>query len=107
MPRMGTEERTRRDAVIMRLFVAGWSYREIARHPNVDLAHQTVAQIVHAELQKSGRTAFTEQVGTIYLERLETLLRASWPQAINGDLRAIEVVRRVLAQEARFYGLER
>jgi len=34
------------------------------------------------------------------------MLRAAWPQAIQGNLKAVMVVVRVLKQEAKFYGLD-
>ncbi|WP_235886892.1 hypothetical protein [Mycobacteroides chelonae] len=102
---MSADERQKRDTLIMRLFVGGHSYREIARHPQIGLAHQTVAQIIHTELQRGGRTLFHQQASTIYLERMEMLLRAVWPQAIRGDVKAVETARRILAQEARFFNI--
>jgi hypothetical protein len=42
----------------------------------------------------------------VYIERLEMMLRAAWPQAIQGNLKAVMVVLRVLKQEAKFYGLD-
>lgn len=38
--------------------------------------------------------------------RLETLIRAVWPKVMDGDLKAVEVARRVLEQQARLYRLE-
>jgi hypothetical protein len=41
----------------------------------------------------------------MYVERLERMLRAAWRQAVEGDLLAIECVLRVLATEAKFFGI--
>jgi hypothetical protein len=43
---------------------------------------------------------------TVYIARLEQLLKACWPAALKGDLRAIEAARKVLAQQAKLFGLE-
>jgi hypothetical protein len=41
-----------------------------------------------------------------YPDRLEALVGAVWPDAMAGDRQAVEVARRVLAQQAKFYGLD-
>jgi hypothetical protein len=41
----------------------------------------------------------------IWVLRTEALLRAVMPRAVAGDLRAIETCRRILQQQARYYGL--
>ncbi len=42
----------------------------------------------------------------MYIAHLEMLLKACWPKALAGDLKAIEVARRVLAAQARLFHLE-
>jgi hypothetical protein len=42
----------------------------------------------------------------LYPERLEALIAAVWVDAMAGDRQAVEVCRRVLAQQAKFYGLD-
>ena len=42
----------------------------------------------------------------LYGRRLEDLLAAIWGDAMAGDPKVVEVARRVLAQQARFYGLD-
>jgi len=41
-----------------------------------------------------------------YARRLEDLLAAVWPGAMAGDPKVVEVARRVLAQQAKFLGLD-
>lgn len=42
----------------------------------------------------------------LYPQRLEALVSAVWVAAMEGDRQAVEVCRRVLAQQAKFYGLD-
>ncbi|WP_063899034.1 hypothetical protein [Mycolicibacterium chlorophenolicum] len=92
---------------MMRLFVAGHSYRDIGRHPKVKLSPKGVGNVVHRYLAEANPNQNTigQQASVVYLERLEQMLRAVWPQAIRGDLTAVRVALRILAQEARFHGL--
>lgn len=63
--------------------------------------------MVHRYLAEANPNQNTigQQASVVYLERLEQMLRAVWPQAIRGDLTAVRVALRILAQEARFHGL--
>ena len=47
----------------------------------------------------------TELGWAIFVERSEALLRAYWPAAMAGDYGATRVCLRVLAEQARLYGL--
>ncbi|MBL3752201.1 hypothetical protein [Mycobacteroides abscessus] len=105
MPRMAAEERNKRDLLCLRLFLAGVPYREIGAHPGVNLSHATVGQIIHKELQKGGRSAIYEQANIVWLERMESMLRVVYPRALQGDLRAVEAVRRILGTEARYFNI--
>ena len=102
MPRVSLEQRAERDARVMRLYLSGNSYREIGRQ--VGLSCRGVQLAVKRHTQYSSRAA-TQLEEHVYLERLETLLRAAWPQAIAGDLSALERCRRRLVAEARFFGV--
>jgi hypothetical protein len=42
----------------------------------------------------------------VYARRLEDLLGAVWEGAMAGDPKIVEVARRVLAQQAKFLGLD-
>ncbi|MBL3753008.1 hypothetical protein [Mycobacteroides abscessus] len=103
MARMSDEERKTRDLLVIRLFLAGTPYREIGRHPKINLGHATIGQIVHRELQKGGRSQLYEQASAIYIERLESLLRAVTPRALQGDPKAADLMLRILTHEARYF----
>jgi hypothetical protein len=102
------EQRERRNTLIMQFFFAGWSEREIARHHSVSLTPGRVHQIIAEEMKKlAGRhDLLSDQALPMYIERLETLLKATWPKAVSGDLKAVEVARRLLEQQARLWNLE-
>jgi hypothetical protein len=102
------EKRERRNTLIMQFFFAGWSEREIARHHSVAVTPGRVHQIIAEEMKKlAGRhDLLSDQALPMYIERLETLLKATWPKAVSGDLKAVEVARRLLEQQARLWNLE-
>lgn len=108
MPRANRDMRVTRDAWVLRLFLAGYSYREIGRHPKVWLSPKGVSDVVHRALREANpkHNALGTQARVMYGERLEMMLRAVWPKAVAGDLRAVAVALRILAQEARFHALE-
>lgn len=99
-------EMTARDDKIMRLFISGCSEYEISRA--VGVTRQRCHQIIRAGIERSARhhRLLDDQALTVYVSRLEVLLKAVWPKAIAGDLRAIEQARRVLAAQARLFRLE-
>jgi hypothetical protein len=117
MPRLGVEERAVRDAHVMRMFLARASYREIARHPRVRLSLRGVELAIKRSMGANGPPpgVMGEQAVTVHVMRLSSsprtpgcmqgVLRSAMPKALDGDLRAAEVCRRVLDQEARIFGL--
>ncbi|MCG7595761.1 hypothetical protein [Mycobacterium sp. PSTR-4-N] len=92
----------------MRLFLSGHSYRDIGLHPKVKLSAKGVGNVVHRYLAEANPNHNTlgQQASVVYLERLEQMLRAVWPQAVRGDLKAVSAALRILAQEARFHSLD-
>jgi hypothetical protein len=90
--------------MVLKMYFAGQSYRDIGSHPAVRLSLAGVHQSLQRSMPRSSRPV-SEAAETIYLERLEGLLKASWPAAVDGNLNAIEKVRRILAAEARFFGI--
>jgi hypothetical protein len=50
LPRAPSAKRRERDALIFRLFLIGWSHREIAAHLKVNLTHGAVGRTIHARL---------------------------------------------------------
>jgi hypothetical protein len=105
--RLTQEQRVERDALILQLYLAGRPLDWIAKHPRVTLSMTRVHEIIHRELQAlaSNQGLAREQALTIYTARLETLIGRVWPQVAEGNLKAIEVSRRLLEQYARLYDL--
>jgi DNA-binding CsgD family transcriptional regulator len=94
-----------RDEKILRMMIAGASEREIAR--TVGLTRARVNQILKREIQRGDkhRQLLADEALTVHVARLETLIKAAWGKAINGDLKAIEVVRKAAESEARVLGV--
>lgn len=85
------------------LRAAGASYREIGRTLNID--HTWARALVLRALKESTHEAadlMREQEG----QRLDRLQRAAWTQAIAGDLKAIDAVRRLMRDRATLFGLD-
>lgn len=108
MPRLSATQRHVRDAVILQEFLAGASYRQIGRDPRVHLSPQGVANVLDKELAEGAerRGLLREHAATIYAQRLEMLLSAVWDLALAGDYRAIELARRIIEQQGKFYRLK-
>lgn len=100
------EERERRNHKIYALFLAGHSEREIGKA--VNLTGQRVHQIIRNELKNDARhrQLVTDEALALYSQRLDFLLRATWPKVVQQDLKAIETARRVLEQIGRLYDIE-
>jgi hypothetical protein len=99
-------ERQVRDEDILRLFIAGATYRQIARALNCGLA--TVSRAVAAQLAagQTRRELLSEEALAVHTERTERLFQAHWQKALGGDHRSAEICRKILAQQARLHGLE-
>ena len=100
------EQREARDATILQLFLSGYSEREIARHPRIQLSGGRVHMIIVEQLEKAGERfgLISEKALIVYSERLEMLIRAIWNRAYSEqDPKAIEVARRLLEQQSRLY----
>lgn len=103
---MNREQREDRDADVLRLFIAGASYRQIAKVLNVGIA--TVSRAVAKQLAAGAqrRELLSTQALEIHTERTERLFQAHWTRALNGDTKSALVCQRILAQQARLQGLE-
>lgn len=99
------DERLARDALILRLHLAGVSYRDIGKRAGLSVS--VVHKVVRRELAKASqrRDDLEDEATTAHLERLDTLLAAQWPKALQGDVRAAETCRRLLDSAARVQGL--
>ena len=99
------EQRELRNAEILRLFIAGHSQSEISRM--LDTTPETVSVNLKESLKTTAehREILNSQALSVYVTRLESLLQAAWAKVDAGDLKAIEVARRLLEQQAKLYGL--
>ena len=105
--RLTAEQRRERNEFILTAFLAGRTERWIANNSKVKLTSPWVHEIIKAELTGAAKRQelLTDQAKTIYVERLEMLISRAWPKVMEGDLKAIEVGRRLLEQQARFYDI--
>lgn len=106
LPKEKLEYRAARDALILRLFLAGNSYRAIGRHPRVNLSPKGVGNVVNRQLAEGTTTQLSRHGAALYVERLEMMLRVAWPKALAGDMKAVALCLRVLKQEAKLYGID-
>lgn len=103
---MQADERRRRDDLVLRMFLAGASYRQIARRVGLR-SQQSVGNVITRELRlRRGISGVMTETGrALFIERSEALLAAAWPGAMGGDPEAGEECLQLLTQQARFYGL--
>ncbi|MGD1257710.1 hypothetical protein ACKUT9_26175 [Mycobacterium seoulense] len=103
---MKAAERERRDAQVVRLFLAGTTYRSIAVAVGLR-SPQSVGNIVARALEGSSqwRELLTDEAFAVWQERAERLLHAHWGAALDGNHRSAEVCRKILAQQVLVYGL--
>jgi hypothetical protein len=99
--KLSREEMARRDERCLKLFIAGHSEREIGRL--IGLTGQRVHQILRREIARGARhrELLRDEAVTTYISRCDVLLRAVWPKAMAGDLKAVETARHVIEQQAK------
>jgi len=104
-PKLTSEQRELRNAQILQMFIAGKSEMEIAK--SVDTDRSLVNRLLKDALKETAqhRELLSTQALSVYVTRLETLIEAAWEKVEQGDLKAIEVARRLLEQQAKLYGL--
>lgn len=105
MPRLSGEERIARDTLVLRMHLAGVTYRDIGKR--VHLSVGGVHKVITRELRKSAyrRSDLADDAVEQYLARMETLLAANMPKALRGDPRSTEPCRRMLDSMARIQGI--
>lgn len=105
--RLTPKERQARDSLILDLFVAGNEQQKIATHPQVNLTEARVSQIIRAELDRCAKDHILRNTNamTIYMARMEYLVRKAMGHVEDGELKAIEVGRRLMADQAKIYDL--
>jgi hypothetical protein len=106
---LSRSEREQRDERVLRLFLAGETYRQIGQ--SVGLRSVSgVHRIVQREMAEGAarREVLTDDALALWQERTEGLLRAHWERATRADSpdhRSAEMVRKLLGQQAKVYGL--
>ncbi len=88
----------------LELRLTGETYRQIA----VTLGYAGPAgayKAVQAALKKYGRE-MAEDVRALELARLDELLGAQWPGAMDGDVQAGNLVLKIMDRRAKFLGLD-
>ena len=105
-PKLTPEQRELRNAQILQLFISGKSENEIAAA--VDTDRSLINKLIKEQLNKTAdhRKLLNNEALSVYVTRLETLIQAAWEKVEQGDLKAIEVARRLLEQQAKLYGLQ-
>jgi hypothetical protein len=105
--RLTPKERAKRDTLILDLFVAGNTQQAIGAHPQIHLTEARVNQIIAAELDRCAQDHILRNTNamTIYMARMEHLVRKAMGHVDDGDLKAIEVTRRLMADQAKIYDL--
>lgn len=98
-------ERARRDARVMALFIGGATYRDIGER--LGMSHTNVDKVVRREMAKAAkrRDALADQALGVFIERTEALFKAHYPNALRGDYKSSVICDRVLARQARLYGI--
>jgi len=98
-------ERADRDKRVLELFIGGSNYREIAAVVGLTIARVEV--IVKRELADAAkrRLMLTDEALAIHQERTERLFKSQFVKALEGDARAAEICERMLARNARLFGL--
>lgn len=114
MPRAEAKARETRDALILRLFLAGVPYRDIGKNDLIQLSPAGVHRVVKRQMLLSAerREYLADNALDVHIERLESLFAANYQAAINRNVDAVqrvragELCRRLLEQLGKARGLE-
>jgi AraC-like DNA-binding protein len=90
---------------VLELRRAGLTFDVIAQqvgYSNASGAYHAMRRAMQRTLNNAG----SEEIRELEADRLDRLQRFAWPQAAQGDLRAIESVLRIMARRARLLGLD-
>lgn len=90
---------------MLQLWLAGHSYRAIAE--SLGMSHVNVDKVVRREMAKAAkrRDALADEALGVFIERSEALFSAHFKHALKGDYRSSVICDRVMARQARLYGL--
>jgi hypothetical protein len=108
---MNATERSKRNEQILQMFVAGVTYQQIAKAVGLR-SPSTVHEIIHKEMAGAAqrREMLVDEAFAVFQERSERLFRAHWGKALDVDSpnshKSAEVCRKILAQQARMYGID-
>lgn len=104
---MKAADRAKRDQNVLQLFVAGATYQQIAAAVGLK-SQSTVHDIIQRELADAARRRglLSDEAFAVFQERSERLFRAHWARALDGDHKSAEICRKLLAQQARMYGID-
>ena len=107
VPMLPAPQRRERDALCAALMLSGQTYARIAERVGLSLAgvHGAVRRGLAAGAER--REDLADQAAATYIERLEALWEASHDDAMEGDVRAAEVCRKLPDQFAAVHGLAR
>jgi hypothetical protein len=85
------------------LLADGGSYDQIARE--VGYSHRGSAHRAVSKALAERETEAVDQLRRVELDRLDRLQAAMWSRAMDGDVRAINMILRVIDQRVRLLGL--
>lgn len=95
----------KRQARAIELRQQGWTYDQIAAEVGYSCRGSAQRAVVKA-LDHVTREPAKELLG-IELERLDNLQRGVWDRAIDGDLKALDAVLRIMTHRAKLLRLDR
>jgi hypothetical protein len=103
--RLSGDERVARDTLVLRMYLAGVTYRDIGS--KVALSVGGVHKVIKRQLRQSAdrRDDLADDAVEAYLSRMESLLAANMPKALRGDTRSVDQCRRMLDSMARVQGI--
>ncbi len=96
--------RAEHEAVALELRKAGATYDEIARrlgYSNRSAARRLVVRALDRTVSEPAN-----ELRTLECARLDALLQALWPKAMEGNPRSVEVALQVMERRARLLGLD-
>jgi hypothetical protein len=103
MPKTTTAKAHWKACRAVELMLDGKTYDQIARevgYANRGTAHRVVAKALSERLADD-----IDVLRAVEGDRLEAMLCALWPLALDGDVRAAHTVLKIIDTEARLYGL--
>lgn len=85
---------------------AGFSYQQIG--DQVGLSHTQAFRHVKQAINELNAKILesAEEVLVLELERLDRMQIGLWPQAVQGDTRAVQSVLKIMERRARYLGLD-